>query len=115
MAKKEVYPKPEILPIYLQHLLSLPNVERKGATMPYTSVHGHMFSFLDKEGNLALRLPEKERIEFLNKYKTHLCMANGIVLKEYVVVPQKVFLELAVMKKYFRQSFDYVYSLPPKT
>jgi hypothetical protein len=28
-----------------------PNVERKGATVPYTSLNGHMFSYLSKEGN----------------------------------------------------------------
>jgi hypothetical protein len=35
-----------------------PEVERRGATMPYTSLNGHMFSFLDKTGAMALRLPE---------------------------------------------------------
>lgn len=48
-----------------------PNVDRKGATMPYTSVNGHMFSLLTKEATLALRLPEKEREAFLKKYKAN--------------------------------------------
>ncbi|MEO5582338.1 MAG: hypothetical protein ABIR66_06580 [Saprospiraceae bacterium] len=115
MAKKEAYLKTETLEIYLQHLTSLPNIERKGAAMPYTSIHGHMFSFMDLEGNLALRLPEKERNEFLKKYKTHLCIAHGKVLKEYVAVPKKIFQDLTGMKKYFKQSFDYAYSLPSKS
>ena len=34
-------------------------VERKGATMPYTSLNGHMFSLLTREGWLALRLPRR--------------------------------------------------------
>lgn len=74
-----------------------------------------MFSFMDKEGSLALRLPESERNEFLKKYKTHLCISHGTVLKEYVVVPKKIFEDLIGMKKYFKQSFDYAYSLPPKS
>jgi hypothetical protein len=49
-----------------------PNVERKGATMPYTSANGHMFSLLTREGWLALRLPSEAREVFLKKYKTKL-------------------------------------------
>jgi hypothetical protein len=30
-----------------------PGIERKGASMPYTSIDGHMFSFLTPEGVLA--------------------------------------------------------------
>jgi hypothetical protein len=64
MAKKEVYPKPGILAIYLQHLKTLPNIERKRAAMPYTAVYGHMFFFPDKEDNLPLRLPERDAMNF---------------------------------------------------
>jgi hypothetical protein len=45
--------------------------------MPYTSLNGHMFSFLTKTGKLALRLPEPERDAFLKKYKTTLCEQQG--------------------------------------
>src|SRR5262249_10168618 len=45
-----------------------PGVERKGAAVPYTSLNGHMFSYLAKSGVLALRLPEPERSAFLKKY-----------------------------------------------
>ena len=39
---------------FYEHLVATqPAVERKGATMPYTSVNGHMFSFLTKEGSVA--------------------------------------------------------------
>jgi hypothetical protein len=27
--------------------------------MPYTSVNGHMFSFVTQDGHLALRLPQR--------------------------------------------------------
>ena len=38
-----------------------PGIERKGASMPYTSTNGHMFSFLTPEGTLALRLSTSDR------------------------------------------------------
>ena len=45
------------LQLYERLVSTNPNVERKGASMPYTSLNGHMFSLLTKEGKLVLRLP----------------------------------------------------------
>ena len=114
MAKKEVYPHVEKLKIYDKLIAFFPKIERKGATMPYTSVNGNMFSFLDKEGNLGLRLPEKERKVFLQKHVTKLCEAHGLVLKEYVQVPEKVLNTTNELKNYFRISIEYTNSLKSK-
>jgi hypothetical protein len=40
-----------------------PGVERKGKTLPYMSLNGHMFSFLDSDGTIALRLSPADRQE----------------------------------------------------
>jgi hypothetical protein len=90
------------------------NVERKGATMPYTSVNGHMFSYLTKTGTLALRLPAEERDKFLKKYKTKLCEQYGIVQKEYVEVPDTLLRKTQELKGFFDISYSYVSSLKPK-
>ena len=34
--------------------------DRKGKTMPYTSANGHMFSLLNKDGELGIRLSKEE-------------------------------------------------------
>ena len=115
MRKKEAYPHTEQLALYDKLIESLPDMGRKGATMPYTSANGNMFSFLDKEGNLGLRLPEKERIDFLKEYNTHLCEAHGAVLKEYVLVPLQLLKDTDKMQVYFKASFVYVNSLKPKS
>ncbi len=60
------------LALYERLVATNPDVPRKGATMPYTSVNGHMFSFLGKERAVALRLPTAEREAFMRKYKTGL-------------------------------------------
>ena len=91
-----------------------PSLERKGATTPYTSVNGHMFSFLTKTGTLALRLPSEEREAFLKKFKTKLCEQHGTVLKEYVEVPEALLKKTRKLKKYFDLSYAYVSSLKPK-
>jgi hypothetical protein len=40
------------LALYEKLVATVPGLERKGATMPYASVNGHMFSLLTREGTL---------------------------------------------------------------
>lgn len=91
-----------------------PAVERKGAAMPYTSVGGHMFSFLTKDGTFALRLPDEEREAFLKKYRARLCEQHGTVMKEYVLVPADLLMRTRELAKYFAASYAYAASLKPK-
>jgi hypothetical protein len=80
--------------------------------VPYTSLNGHMFSYLSKEGKLALRLPAGEREAFLlKKYKARLYEAYGIVQAEYVEVPDSLHSSTRELKKYFDCSYAYVGSL----
>jgi hypothetical protein len=102
------------LKLYEKLVATLPGVQRKGATVPYTSLNGHMFSYMSKAGTLALRLPTEAREAFLKKYKTTLCKQYGIVQKEYVEVPDALLKKTAELKKFFALSFDYVSGLKPK-
>ena len=79
------------LALYDKLIATHPEIERKGAANPYTSVNGHMFSLLlGPKGVMALRLPDDEREKFLKKYKTKLYEAYGTVMKEYVTVPDEL-------------------------
>jgi hypothetical protein len=104
----------EKLELYDKLVATNPAVERKGATVPYTSLNGHMFSYLSKEGKLALRLPAGEREAFLKRYKARLCEAYGKVQPEYVEVPDSLLSSTQELKKYFNCSYEYVASLKPK-
>lgn len=104
----------DILELYESLVATNPRVERKGAAMPYTSLNGHMFSFLTKTGTLALRLPAAERDAFLKKYKAKLCEQHGTVLEEYVEVPDTLLKRKPELKKYFDLSYAYVADLKPK-
>ena len=81
---------PRTLELYERLVATNPKIERKGDTMPYTSVNGNMFSPLTRSGTLALRLPQKEREAFLRTYSTELTEQYGIVMKEYVDVPDSL-------------------------
>jgi hypothetical protein len=102
------------LELYEKLVATNPKVKRKGATVPYTSLNGHMFSYLGKTGELALRLPAGEREAFLKKYKTTLCNLYGIIQKEYVMVPDALLGKTQELKRFFDLSYAYVSSLKPK-
>ena len=90
-----------------------PDVERKGAGFPYTSANGNMFSILNENGTLALRLPAAERDAFLTRYDTTLNVAYGVVQKEYVV-PDALLANTDELREHFAVSVAYARSLRPK-
>ena len=114
MAKPVAGVPSDKLELYEKLVATNPSVERKGATVPYTSLNGHMFSYLSKEGKLALRLPPAERETFLKKYQAKLCDAYGKVQPEYVEVPDSLLSSTQELKKYFDCGYAYVGSLKPK-
>lgn len=113
MPKKDI-PVDEKELLYNKLVATLPEAERKGDTIPYTSLNGNMYSYLSKDGFVALRLAESDRDQFLEKYKTTLVTAYGIVQKEYVTVPDALLKKTAELKAYFKKSYEYATTLKAK-
>ena len=106
--------KPERLAAYDRVIEGVPGVVRKGASIPYTSVNGNMFSYLFGEGSLALRLSAADRDTFLASFGTRLHEAYGIVQKEYVDVPDALLDDTAQLARWFASSHEYASRLKPK-
>ena len=104
----------ETVHFYDQLVATIPEVERKGAANPYTSINGNMFSYLHPSGSMALRLPESERDKFLRKYKTTLFEAYGVVQKEYVKVPDALLRNTKELAAHLAVSYAYAKTLKPK-
>ena len=102
------------LAIYEKIIASNPAVERKGDTIPYTSLNGNMFSLLGKDGSLGFRLSKEHRETFLKKYPTAILEQYGVVMKEYVKIPDSLLTNTKELKKYFDMSYEYARSLKPK-
>ena len=99
--------------LYEKLVATIPEVQRKGATHPYTALNGNMFSYLHPSGSMALRLPAGEREKFLKKYHTTLFEAYGAVQREYVTVPDALLKNTKALQKYFELSWDYAKTLKP--
>lgn len=102
------------LAIYEKLVDTNPSIQRKGDTMPYTSLNGNMFSLLGKDGSLGFRLSKEDREEFLMKYKSKLMEQYGAVMKEYVLITDQLLNSPKELKKYFDLSFAYAKTLKPK-
>jgi len=114
MNKIQKLPPKEKLALYDTLIKTHPEIERKGVSMPYTSLNGNMFTYLSPDGILGIRLAENAREDFLQKYKTTLYKSYGTTLKEYVTVPDQLMANTDELKQYFDMSISYVKTLKSK-
>lgn len=114
MAKTSDFPPQDKIDLYDRLIATHPDIKRKGKTSPYTSLNGHMFTYLSKSGTLGIRLPEKERQAFLEKYNTSLFESYGAIMKEYVTVPDDLLENTEELQQYLELSYAYVQTLKPK-
>jgi hypothetical protein len=106
---------PEKLALYEKLIATHPKIERKGVNNPYTSLNGHMFTYLDPTSALVgIRLPAGEREEFLKKYQSTLFEAYGAVMTEFVTVPDALLKNTKELQKYVALSYEYTKTLKPK-
>jgi hypothetical protein len=112
--KTSKFTREKKLDLYKKLVAAQPGLALKGDTIPYTSLNGHMFSFLSKQDDFCLRLPTNEIPKFLEKYKSRLAENYGVVQKEYVVVPDELLEKTSELIKYLKISLNYISSLKPK-
>lgn len=86
----------------------------KGAKNPYTSLNGHMFSFLDSEGGMALRMSDEMREEFLSRYDSGPVIQYGSVMRGYLSVPERLLENTDELRGWFDRSHEWIATLPPK-
>ena len=86
----------------------------KGAKNAYTARNGHMFSFLDPEGTMALRLPDDLAEEFLSTYESGPVISYGSVMRGYVSVPAELLADTSGLTAWFDKAYDWIGTLTPK-
>jgi hypothetical protein len=91
-----------------------PRFERKGKTMPYTSANGHMFSLLNKAGELGFRYSKEVQEKYIQEWDTTLFKSYGAVMRGYVLIPDPMFEDLDKLAELLNESYDYVMTLEPK-
>ena len=114
MAKAKYQGPADRLALYEELVASVEGVERKGAANPYTSRNGHMTSFIDKAGEVSIRLDETDRAKFIEQYESRISMQYGKQMKEFVVVPGSLLERQDEVRPWFVRSWQWVGTLGPK-
>lgn len=102
------------LEIYNKLVDQLQDIERKGKTMPYTSLNGHMFSFLSKEGKIGLRLSKFDLSACIDNFQAIQMLQHGRVMKEHIEVSSTMLEDIEWLAAFFQKSLEYVKTLKPK-
>ena len=104
----------EHLAIYDQLVDLSPRFERKGKSVPYTSANGYMFSILNKDAELGIRLYKESGERFKEEHKTTIFKSHGAVMKDYVLIPDAMLDDLETLAVYLNEAYDHVMSLEQK-
>jgi len=88
--------------------------EVKGAKNPYTSRNGHMFSFLDADGTMALRLSDELTEEFRSIYESDDVIQYGATMRGYSSVPDELLATTETLAAWFDRSWEWIGTLPAK-
>lgn len=115
MGKPKITIPPDRIELYDKLIATDPKIDRKGKTTPYTSMNGHMFTFLSKDGIMGLKLSPDDREEFIQKYNTNLIEQFGRVMNEFVEVPNELLNDTKSLSVYLQKSYNYVSTLKPKS
>jgi len=114
MSKSKIDIPIEKLKLYDCLIKNNSEIERKGKTAPYTSINGHMFSFLSKEGVMGLRLSKNDREDFVQTFNGKLMEQHGRIMKEYVEIPNDLLKNTKQLTEYLNRSLSYISELKPK-
>lgn len=102
------------LELYDQLIDKCPRFERKGKTVPYTSANGHMFSQLNKDGELGIRFSKEVQDKYIQELNTTTFKSYGATMRGYILMPEEMWNDLDTMASYLNEGYDYVISLEPK-
>jgi hypothetical protein len=115
-ARKAVPAMPEaLLRQYEAAVFGAKGAELKGASMPYTSVNGNMYSFLDKQGVMAIRLGKPEYDAFIAEFRARPYVhETGTVLTEYVAAPAALLADTSRASAWLARGLAHAKTLKPK-
>ena len=100
--------------LYDQLISAHPNFERKGKSMAHTSANSHMFSQLNKAGEIGIRFSDERMKQLIDELCSSQFKAYGASMKGYVLIPDSLLANHDRIAALLEESYQYVMSLEPK-
>ncbi len=89
------------------------DMQRKGKANPYTSANGHMFSQINKEDQLGIRLPKPRQKELLDQYGAGPFTSYGATMRDYVCLTDEMLSTPGLVTALLEEGLAFVMAMPP--
>ncbi len=103
-----------LLTLFDRLIASHEGITRKGKSMPYTAVNGNMFTFVDPDDRLCLRLSKTDRADWAETFPADPVLQYGKVMRGYVAVPPELLNDEPTLHVWFARAVTSARALPAK-
>ncbi|MDJ0641357.1 MAG: TfoX/Sxy family protein [Erythrobacter sp.] len=99
---------------YEEIVAEYPDLKVKGKANRYTAMNGNMFSALQKDGTLTVRLSETDKKAYNEEHGTSDVISYGSVMRGYVYVTPEIWNDDAALRALFKRCVEHAQTLKPK-
>lgn len=103
----------EIVALFERAIAESDRIERKGKANPYTSTNGHMFSQINKDDQLGIRLPKPRQKALHEQYGAGPFKSYGATMRDYVCLTHDMLADPGFITALLEEGFDFVAAMPP--
>ncbi|MEO1321741.1 MAG: hypothetical protein AAFV59_01910 [Pseudomonadota bacterium] len=102
-----------LIEVYHAAIAASGQFERKGKANPYTSANGHMFSQINKDDELGIRLPEARQKELLESHGAGPFKSYGATMRDYVCLTESMLADQSLITALLEEGLAFVSAMPP--
>lgn len=103
----------DLIALYEAAIAASGKYPRKGKANPYTSANGHMFSQINKDDQLGIRLPKDRQKDLLEKHDAGPFKSYGATMRDYVCLTEEMLADPDLITILLDQGFAFVSAMPP--
>lgn len=89
------------------------DIPRKGKNLVYTSANGHMFSQMNKAGELGVRLPKPRQQDMGDEYGAGPFKSYGATMRDYICLTEGMLANEDLIAALLTEALAFVESMPP--
>lgn len=102
-----------LITLFEQAIDASEGFERKGKANPYTSANGHMFSQINKDDQLGIRLPKDRQKDLLTQFGAGPFKSYGATMRDYVCLTDEMLSDAPLVASLLAEGFADVSAMPP--
>lgn len=103
----------QIIQLFEQAIEAAPGIDRKGKANPYTSANGHMFSQVNKDDQLGIRLPKLRQEELRDEFGAGPFKSYGATMRDYVCLTDEMLNTPGLITALLLEGLAFVSAMPP--